>query len=194
MTAAKVLAMAEQIVTDTIRREGSKFTIRAADKGGATKFGISAWKLGQRRGLGRWATADEVRDLEEAEAREIYRHDYIAPWVWVENLALRLVLIDWGVTSHHTNVIKELQRALTILGTYHDEIDGIAGPLTRAAVMAAPAAALYTHVCDLRELYYLNLAFREDAVQQFLKDHPDAQLANVRGWLNRCREFRWLQP
>lgn len=65
--------MAEFIIDDIIRRKGG-FIHHPADRGGPTKYGITAKTLGEWHHLGRTATSDEVSTLTESEAREIYRH------------------------------------------------------------------------------------------------------------------------
>jgi len=68
--------MVESLIDDIIRREGG-FVNHPADRGGPTKYGITAKTLGNWRQLGWLATSDEVATLTESEAREIYRHRYI---------------------------------------------------------------------------------------------------------------------
>lgn len=63
--------------TPLLEREGGeKFTNRAADKGGPTRWGVIAKTLGEWRKLGRAATADEVKALGKAEALEIYNAEF----------------------------------------------------------------------------------------------------------------------
>ena len=182
---------ANQIVDGILRREGG-FVHHQADKGGATNRGITAATLGEFRRLGRPATPDEVQAMAEDEARLIYTRRYLAPWRWVQE-PLRILLIDWGVTTSHPNVIKGLQRALAEQGEYDGLIDGIAGTKTRQAVERADDWALYLRVLEQREAFYLDLAF-DAQTMAFLRDHPKTQLHFARGWLSRCREFRWMAP
>ena len=54
----------DAIITGVLKREGgSRFTDLATDRGGPTKYGITAATLGAYRGLGRSATRQEVMDL-----------------------------------------------------------------------------------------------------------------------------------
>jgi lysozyme family protein len=64
----------ERIISDLLAREGG-FVNHPADRGGATKFGItqdtlSAW-------LGRAASVEDVRALTASEAGAIYRQRFI---------------------------------------------------------------------------------------------------------------------
>lgn len=62
---------------ELIEREGgSTFTNRAADRGGPTRWGVTAKKLGEWRKLGRPATEAEVRHLDRPEALAIYNSDF----------------------------------------------------------------------------------------------------------------------
>lgn len=66
-----------QLAPGLLKLEGaSAFTNLAADRGGPTRWGITARKLGESRHLGRDATAAEVQALGEAEALTIYRLDF----------------------------------------------------------------------------------------------------------------------
>jgi lysozyme family protein len=62
----------DTILDEIIRREGG-YVNHPADRGGPTKYGITAQTLGRWRKLDRPATATEVKALTETEARAIYR-------------------------------------------------------------------------------------------------------------------------
>lgn len=55
---------------------GAAFTNNPADRGGPTRFGVTAAKLGEFRHLGRDATAAEVAALQEPEALTLYRLEF----------------------------------------------------------------------------------------------------------------------
>jgi lysozyme family protein len=100
-----------------LRREGgAKFTNRAADRGGPTKFGIIAATLGKYRRLGRDATAAEVQALQEPEAYAIYRQEYfVAPgFDQVALISPRVAeeLLDTGVNMGPSWPARSLQEAL----------------------------------------------------------------------------------
>lgn len=106
MTAATVIA-------DILRREGG-FVNHPADRGGPTKYGITAATLGAWRGLNRPATAAEVAALTEDEAALFYRQRVIdrSLFAGVSFEPLRLQLIDFGVNSGNERAVRWLQRAM----------------------------------------------------------------------------------
>ncbi len=85
----------EHLLDDIIRREGG-FVDDPTDLGGATKYGITQKTLSDF--LGRPATKDEVRDLTEATARDIYRKNYVRPFdAYAQDEALYALLVDSAV-------------------------------------------------------------------------------------------------
>lgn len=63
----------EQTITETIRMEGGgTYTDRPTDRGGPTRWGVAHKTLAAARGVAS-VTPEDVMDLTEAEAREIYR-------------------------------------------------------------------------------------------------------------------------
>lgn len=174
----------EDVVDQILEAEGRIYTNRAADRGGPTKFGITLDTLSNWRN--RRVTADEVEALEESEAREIYRAWYVDRWDWVPDDRLRVLLIDWGVTTSLHRVVSELQAVVKA------DVDGVLGPqtqqLTKAALMR-DADDLYTAVLVARMRFYVNLALNDPALRPILTVNRKLQILNMRGWLNRCFEF-----
>jgi lysozyme family protein len=68
---------ADEIIDDIIRREGG-YVDHPADKGGPTRWGITMATLSHYRQ--RAVTVGEIQALTEAEARDIYREQYVAPF------------------------------------------------------------------------------------------------------------------
>jgi len=178
------------IVDGILAREGG-YSDHPADRGGATKYGITARTLGAHRHLGRHATRAEVKALNEWEARDIYEQSYVRPFRNIP-APLQVLLIDWGVTTSRPTVIKALQVSLQSHGSYAGSIDGVIGPLTRGGLAEAPIPLIYTDVLAARMLFYESLAF-DAQVQAFLRAHPNTQLHFLRGWSARCREFLILE-
>ena len=108
-----------------------------ADKGGATKFGVTFKTLGEFRKPGRHATPEEVEALEELEAREIYRFLYVMKCGFnrTSDDRLRVIAVDAGVLHGQGTAILILQRTLGV------PADGVLGSQTLAAAAARPTVA-----------------------------------------------------
>lgn len=125
------------------REGGATFTNRSADRGGPTKFGITAETLGRWRKLGRPATADEVKALTEGEADRIYRADYyLRPgFDRVAAVSPRIAeeLIDTGVNMGPERPCRWMQESLNVLNRQGRDwpdiaVDGELGPVTLSAL------------------------------------------------------------
>lgn len=170
-----------EIIDDILRREGSAYTNRAADRGGPTKFGIT---LGTYRRRKPGATADDVAALTEREARQIYIEDYVeSPGFGSVPDPLRPLLVDFGVTSGPTRAIKALQLAVGA------DADGVLGPETRRRMATISINLLYASVLRQYLDHFVSVALNDPAVKAFREANPNTQLANLRGWTNRIAEF-----
>lgn len=155
------------------------FTDRPADRGGPTKGGITLKTLSTWRG--RPATVEELQDLPQIIAEQIYESIYWDPWAFVMNKPIQALLADWSVTSGVPRVVKTLQAVLDL------RQDGVIGPLTVRRTSEHPTKAdLYTQLWLARLRFYVGIPFNEGDVQEFLLAHPISQLHNLRGWVNRA--------
>ena len=163
----------DQIIDEIIAREGG-FSDRVQDRGSYTNYGITANVLGQFRQWGRRATRAEVQGLTAAEAREIYRRQFVsAPrFDRVPDERLRALLVDFGVHSGPVRAVKALQHALDV------PIDGVIGAQTLTALAGADAEAVYRSV--LRE--------RGELLAAILHRDPTQRVFSS-GWLRRLMEF-----
>ena len=163
----------DAILDKIIRREGG-YVHHQADRGGPTKYGITAQTLGDWRRLGRPATAAEVQALTEAEARAIYRQQYITGpgFDAITYPPLLHLLADSAVHSGPKRAVQWLQTALGVTA------DGVIGPQTRAALAAADPGVLYGKVLGQRLRHLGRLITRDPK-----------QAAFAAGWLNRLAEF-----
>jgi lysozyme family protein len=113
-----------------LRHEGG-FVNHPNDPGGPTKFGITLETLARARSAA--VSAEDVRNLDRAEAAAIYRRLY---WdaVRADELpaGLDLALFDFAVNAGPLRAARTLQ---SVLGS---TVDGIIGPATIAAAHAAP--------------------------------------------------------
>lgn len=157
-----------------IREGGERFTNDPDDKGGATRWGITAVTLGEARGLGRAATADEVKALTGAEARSIYMARYVeAPgFTNVTDEKLRALLVDSAIQHGPGAAVQFLQRALGV------KDDGILGGETLAKLQAALPQYVYREVWNERAHFYAGIIKRNANQRKF-----------AGGWFIRLSEF-----
>lgn len=162
---------AEKIIDDIIRREGG-FVDHPDDRGGPTKYGITQATLAEFRTFG--ATPEDVRELTETEAREIYRFQYIhnPRFDQIQSPMLAGLVIDCGVNHGTKRAARWLQEAAGVTS------DGVIGPVTLQAVNSGNASHLYRAVLARRFRFY---------GQIITKDHSQAVFAA--GWMNRAAEF-----
>ena len=161
----------DTILDAVIAREGG-YVNNPADAGGPTNFGITLATLAAYRG--RPATADDVRALTEAEAREIYRVRYIdgPGYGAIADDDLRALVVDCAVNHGSGRATRWLQAAAGV------SPDGILGPATRAAVGVSNARELRARVTAARARAYGHLITRDPAQSVF-----------AAGWLDRLAEF-----
>jgi len=138
------------------------------DPGGATNMGITFNTL--RAWRGEAITKDDVRDLSEEEAREIYRANY---WNALNcdqlPVGVDLATFDFGVNAGVRRAAKMLQKIVAV------EADGQIGPITLGAVNQNEPDYLIKHFSDARLSYYRSLP------------HWDTF---GRGWARRTAETR----
>lgn len=162
--------MIEQFITDILAREGG-YVDDPADRGGATNFGITQavyedWK-------GRSVTKEEIRDMDRAEARQIYESLYVQPWMFaIDWSRIFEHLLDMGVNHGIGGASRILQRALKV------KADGQVGPMTRAAFMDADKAALETRLVAERAIYCAKIV-----------ESDPSQSVFIEGWIRRCMSF-----
>lgn len=158
----------DKLITDIENREGGdKVTNDPLDKGGRTQYGISeksfpeAWKDGK---------------VTEQEAREIYLNKFvIGPGfnkIPASHSKVQAILVDWGVNSGPIIAIQHLQRLLVV------KVDGIFGPGTLAALIAAEPNILAAKLC--RE--------RVQMIARVVQKNP-SQVKYLAGWLDRAISF-----
>lgn len=162
----------DEILTDVLRQEGG-FSHYASDHGGPTNYGITQQTLSDWRG--RPVTVAEVEALTEAEARAIYRRNYVEGpgFDKVADDRLRALLVDYGVHSGPRRAVRALQASVGVT------TDGVLGPATLAAVNAPGAApGIYRLVLQARGAYIADILQREPSQRAF-----------AAGWLRRLMTF-----
>ena len=164
--------MSDTSIIDAILRREGGFVDHPDDRGGPTKYGITAETLEAYRGGP--VTVDDIQTLTEAEARQIYRTRYLEGpgFNRVDHAPLRALLVDCAVNHGPVRAVRWLQQAV---GT---QADGRIGPKTRAALGATDAGRVYRKVLAERCKFYGQL---------ISSDRSQAVFA--RGWTVRLAEF-----
>jgi lysozyme family protein len=161
----------DHLIDGILEREGG-YVNNPADRGGPTKFGITAATLAEWRRLGRPATAAEVKAMKVEEARAIYTWRYIEPFANIPFDELRAQLIDYGVNSGVDAAKRALQRVLRV------PVDGIIGPRTLAALLAQDWRFVNDALVAARVKHFLTIAEDDPTQRQFLF-----------GWMRRAVSF-----
>lgn len=128
-----------KLVDGILAREGG-YVDHPSDRGGPTKFGITANTWGLEKRIGRQATRAEVKAITEEQARDFYTRRYVqqSPFTLVGFEPLRVQLIDFSINSGTARAIRWLQRALGV-----PFVTGVMDDLTHATIRAHPG-----HLCN----------------------------------------------
>ncbi len=165
--------MIEQKVVDKtidgiIKSEGG-FVNDAADRGGATKYGITLETLRQVPGHEN-ATANDVKNLDVSVAKKIYAVKYATPYMKLSNPIVFNFIVNGAVQHGVSGMNKLIQRTLGVAE------DGVLGPNTWGKLLvteASPTQFLAAIVATRCEYY-----------ARIIQSNP-TQLKFARGWLNR---------
>lgn len=156
----------QEILTKALQWEGG-FADNLADKGGATKWGITVSTLSHWRK--RQVTIDEVKALTQAEALKIYEQLYIInPCFDPLPSPLKEALIDYAINSGPAVAVRHLQDCLGVTA------DGVIGTETMGAIKRADPVFLTNCLCKARVLMIGKIVRRDPSQAQFLE-----------GWLRR---------
>ncbi len=165
--------MHEDTITDILKAEGwDKYTNRPNDRGGPTKWGITlkAWS----EYVGDTCTEQDIKDITELGARMFYETMYIrAPRFDQLPTPLQPMVIDCGVNHGPRAASKWVQRAVGA------KQDGLIGPKTIEAIVAANPLSTYMKVCAFRIRLYGAIVTKDPT-----------QAENAHGWNNRAA--KWL--
>lgn len=173
-----------QVIDEVIQREGGdKFTDRAEDRGGPTRWGVTQATARQ------FGYTGHMRDYPKAEAVKVYTsywNQMRLSSIEVIDADLATYLFDYGVNSGPGRAAKDLQRLLNVLNDrqrlYPDvKADGAIGPRSLSALESYIKARgtgskrlLAEAVKSLRIAHCITLAERQES-----------QEANAYGWLSR---------
>jgi lysozyme family protein len=159
----------DDLITDVLKREGG-FVNNSADRGGATKYGITQGTLAAWRKAP--VSVAQVQALTEEEARKIYRANYFAGIDGVTDSKVLGFLFDYSVNSGPRRAVKALQ---TVLGVTPD---GDFGPASKAALARVKQADLYGPLICERLDFYLRIIANDPS-----------QVVFAAGWANRIKPF-----
>jgi len=138
-------------LSDELVYEGG-FSDNPRDPGGPTNFGITLHTLSHF--LGRQATVDELKAVDDPTKAAIYRNLY---WNVVQGDALPsgidLCVFDMAVNGGPSRAAKMLQGIVPGVVA-----DGVIGPKTIAAVCAMSAPSLIDAFTSAREAFYRSLS------------------------------------
>lgn len=152
----------KQILNWLLEHEGG-YDDDPADSGGPTRFGVTIYDVATREGVPHSRLArgnavwnqlrEKVKALTLDQAGEIYRVKY---WQIVRGSELPsgvdYTTFDFGVNSGTSRAIKYLQRAVSVTD------DGVLGPVTMKAVIAANPSAVIRYVCQRRQSFLEGLS------------------------------------
>lgn len=172
---------------DVILRHEGKFTAHESDKGNwykgklvGTNYGITGATLA--KWLRRNVTMDDVKNLTEEEAREIYETNYLTgPRIHTLPEPPQTKILDMSVNHGPRTAIRMLQKVLNQAGFGPVDTDGIMGPQTRNACVAAQnemGPYLQNALVEERIKFYQNIVKNKPSQSVFLK-----------GWLRRAESF-----
>jgi len=161
----------DEMLDGLIEREGG-FSDDPLDRGGPTKFGITAADLGRWRGLIGPASRDDVQALTVAEARDIYAARYLPPFAQIPYDPLRAQLVDFGVLQGIETAIRSLQDVLGV------PVDGVLGERTRAAATVVSSRLVNNALVGARV-----------RLLEGIVDHNPSQLKWLHGWVRRAVSF-----
>lgn len=158
------------ILSKILQWEGG-FTDDPLDRGGATKYGITAATLSHWRG--RPVRTDEVKALTKDEALQIYEKLYIKdPGFDPIPMPLKVHLIDFGINSGPAVAIRTLQDCLNVTA------DGVLGPETLGALKLQDPFVINNNLAKSRTMMIGRIVTRDPSQVKFLT-----------GWLRRALSY-----
>jgi type VI secretion system secreted protein VgrG len=155
------------------------YSNRAIDRGGPTNFGITIATLSKWRK--KEVTAEDVKNLTIAEAKQIYR-----AWYWdsikldqIKCGLLALCLFDQGVNKGPESVVLSIQKLCNKTFGGGLKVDGDLGPKTAEYLNSLPPMRLIREFLQDAEKVYISIV-RQDV----------SQLGNLDGWINRVHNLQ----
>ncbi len=163
-----------------LKHEGG-FVNDPADRGGATNLGITQATLSGWRG--HQVSVDDVRNLTESEAREIYETNYLKkPKIdWLPFPYPQVFVMDMAVNHGPGRAIKILQKTINKAGFGPISVDGGMGPATKAAAERAQEEMgnyFQNALVEERKAFYEAIMAKNPSQERFRN-----------GWMRRADSF-----
>lgn len=169
-----------QQMIDTILSHEGGFANNAADRGGATKFGITQKTLSKY--LEKAATVEDVKNLSIDTARDIYELRYYRmPKIDKLPDAIQSFAFDSAVNHGPRRAIKFVQQICNEAGFGPIAIDGLMGPVTKATAARCYESLskwMLAALVEERLTFYVNIV-----------EHDNSQARFLAGWTNRAKSF-----
>lgn len=169
----------------TILDNEGGFVNKDNDRGGPTNLGIT--QKTYTKYLGRIATIEDVMNITEEIAREIYEREYLTgPRISSLNGFLQIKILDMAVNFGPRRAIKLLQRSINKTTLFTLKADGLLGPVTKKAANSCfewMGRYFINIICDERDKMYRRIVIFNSTQKEFLQ-----------GWLNRTEKFRMVLP
>jgi len=151
-------------------REGTQFTDIPEDRGGPTKFGITQASLADY--LGRPASKEDVKNMTQFTAKEIYRRNYwnVIRGDEIIHPVFCICFMDQAVNRGPASATRQIQRQLKL------DPDGVVGPKTLKAINAQNDKQVsFKFICDTQNRY-CDICVNDKSQIKFLN-----------GWINRTQ-------
>jgi len=169
-----------KMIYDLIKREGG-YSDHPADKGGATKYGITMKTLSAY--LKYTCKKEDIKALTKMKASEIYKRLFFyEPGINKLPTELQPIILDMAVNHGSARAVKFLQNAIAYY-TPSIIIDGKIGPQTieesKDILHKFGEKEFINRLCDIREDFYKMIVAGDETQKEFIS-----------GWLNRNNSFR----
>jgi lysozyme family protein len=173
-----------KVITHTIEVLEKGFVNHKADKGKATRWGITESTLGDHLGLPRDYPELPylISELPKRTAAMIYKANYYyQPKINLLPDSIQEQVFDIGVNSGPNRAYKILQQAINKIGGNNLVIDGKFGAMSWDALdlVMSSLDAINNEMVD----------FRRDFYHKIVKNNS-SQKVFINGWLNRAEKFR----
>jgi lysozyme family protein len=172
----------EAIISAILEREGG-YVDHAADRGGPTNFGITIGALAEYRRQP--VSAADVRDLTEAEARNIYTNNYLTRHQLhrIRDPYVLTLAFDCAVNHGPQRAIRWLQQIVGVVD------DGVFGDATEIAVNSYEPVRLYQKLLARRIVFYGEIIAHDPERARAAAAGYRLQASFALGWARRCAEF-----